>query len=173
MTTEDTAAPGSAATSTESAGTGSAGTGPAIGQIDPRGPRFAAAITSVVLAAAVALGPAWGLPLLIVQTLVFGAGAIFGLKYQPYGWIFRTLVRPRLAAPAEWEDERPPRFAQTVGLGFAVLAVLGAVAGWPVLFYVAAGFALVAALLNAIVNFCLGCEIYLLSKRLFGTSAEA
>jgi len=140
--------------------------------IDPRGQRFAAAVTSVLLALVLILGPALGLPVLIVQTLAFGAGSILGLKYQPWGWIFRTAVRPRLGAPRELEDARPPRFAQTVGLIFGLAALLGAVAGLPVLFYLATGFALVAALLNAIFDFCLGCEIYLLGKRLLGDGAD-
>lgn len=133
--------------------------------VDPRSPRFGAVITSAVLAITAILGPVWGLPLLILQTLAFGGGSIFGLTYQPYGWIYRRFVRPRLAPPAELEDARPPRFAQTVGLVFAVTGLIGAVFSLQLLFYLAVGFALVAALLNAVFDFCLGCEIYLLSKR--------
>ena len=135
------------------------------GLIDPRGQRFAAAITSAMLALTLILGPTAGLWVLIVQTLVFAAGSLLGLQYSPWGLLYRGLVRPRLGPPEELEDARPPRFAQTVGLAFAVVGLIGAVAGLPTLFYVAIGFALVAALLNAIFNFCLGCEIYLLGKR--------
>ncbi|HEX5336166.1 MAG TPA: DUF4395 domain-containing protein [Propionicimonas sp.] len=137
-------------------------------QVDPRGPRFGAAVTTVVLAAVLVLGPSIGLPLLIVQTFAFGAGSLLGLRYQPYGWIFRRFVRPRLGAPAELEDERPPRFAQSVGLLFAAVALIGTFAASPVVFYVATGFALVAATLNAVFDFCLGCELYLLGRRLLG-----
>lgn len=133
--------------------------------IDPRGPRFGAAVTSVVLAAALVLGPGPGLPLLVVQTVAFAAGALLGLRFQPYGWVFRRFVGPRLAPPAELEDERPPRFAQAVGLGFAVVALAGAIPGASVVFYVAVVFALVAALLNAVFDVCLGCELYLLGRR--------
>ena len=140
-------------------------------QVDPRGPRFGAAVTTVVLAAALILGPGLGLPLLIVQTFAFGAGSLLGLRYQPYGWAFRRFIRPRLAAPAELEDERPPRFAQSVGLVFATVALIGAFAGSPVVFYVATGFALIAATLNAVFDFCLGCELYLLGRRLLGKSS--
>lgn len=143
-------------------------------QVDPRSPRFGAGITSVLLALILILGPGSvaGLVVLIIQTLAFAAGSLLGLKSQPWGLIYRQFVRPRLGPPAELEDARPPRFAQTVGLVFA----LGGLAGWifelPVLFYVAVGFALVAALLNAVFDFCLGCEIYLLAKRLSGRSAS-
>ena len=134
--------------------------------VDPRGLRFVAAVTAVLLIAILLLGPVAGLPVLIVQTLAFAAGAVLGLPYQPWSWLFRTLVRPRLGAAAELEDAAPPRFAQAVGLGFAVVGLIGALAGWSALFYVAIGFALVAALLNAVFDFCLGCELYLLVKRL-------
>ena len=142
-------------------------------RIDPRGPRFAAGVTAVILAVVLILGPASGLPLLVLQLLAFGAGAIFGLRYQPWGAVFRYLVRPRLQPPSELEDEAPPRFAQLVGLLFAVVALLGALVGSPVVFYVAVGFALAAALLNAVFDFCLGCELYLLGRRLLGRSRPA
>ncbi len=136
--------------------------------IDPRGPRFGAAVTSVVLAATLLLGPSLGLVLLIIQTFAFGAGALLGLRYQPYGWVFRRFIRPRVGKPDELEDERPPRFAQTVGLVFALAGLAGVLFGLAPLFYVAVGFALVAALLNAVFDFCLGCELYLLGRRLLG-----
>ncbi|WP_051208918.1 DUF4395 domain-containing protein [Propionicicella superfundia] len=142
----------------------------AVSLVDPRSPRFGAAITSVVLIATLLLGPTWGSPLLVLQTLAFAAGSLLGLPFQPYGWVFRTWVRPRLGPPAELEDARPPRFAQTVGLVFALAGLAGAILTLPVLFYVAVGFALVAALLNAVFDFCLGCELYLLVARLRGTA---
>ncbi|SDL09253.1 DUF4395 domain-containing protein [Tessaracoccus oleiagri] len=140
--------------------------------IDPRGPRFGAAVTAVLLGVALVLGPAAGLWLLVVQTIAFAAGALLGLKYQPWGWLYARFVRPRLRPPTDLEDPRPPRFAQAVGLGFAVLALVGALAGVAWLFYVAVGLALAAALLNAVFDFCLGCELYLLGRRL-GAKAAA
>ena len=140
-------------------------------RIDPRGPRFGAAVTSVVLAVTLLLGPQWGLPLLAIQLVAFGLGALLGLRYQPYGWVFRRFVRPRLGAPDELEDERPPRFAQSVGLVFALVGLAGALLAAPAVFYIAVGFALVAALLNAVFDFCLGCELYLLGRRVLARSA--
>ena len=145
---------------------------PTTSRIDARGPRFAAGVTAVILAAALVLGPAAGVALLVVQLLAFAAGAI-GLRYQPWGLVFRHLVRPRLQPPAELEEEAPPRFAQLVGLLFAVAGVLGALLGAAVVFYVAVGFALVAALLNAAFDFCLGCEVFLLGRRLLGRTRPA
>ncbi|MGC3953333.1 MAG: DUF4395 domain-containing protein [Propionicimonas sp.] len=146
-----------------------------VDQIDPRSPRFGAVITSVLLALILILGPTSiaGLVLLIVQTLAFAAGSLLGLKAQPWGIVYRRFVRPRLAPPAELEDSRPPRFAQTVGLVFALAGLAGWLFSLPVLFYIAIAFALVAALLNAIFDFCLGCELYLVGKRVFGGAAGA
>lgn len=143
-------------------------------QIDPRGPRFGAAITAVLLAAALILGPrsTAGFVLLLIQTVAFALGSLVGLHAQPWGIIFRRVLRPRLGAPSELEDARPPRFAQTVGLAFAVLGVIGWAASLPILFYIAVGGALFAALLNALFNFCLGCEIYLWVARIRGRNVQ-
>ena len=132
--------------------------------VDPRGLRFGAAITSVVLAIALVTSAWW---LLALQAMVFALGAV-DLARQPYGIVFRRLVRPRLAPPAELEASGPPRFAQLVGLVFAVVGVAGYLAGVPVLGAVATGFALAAALLNAVFAFCLGCEMHLLLVRAVG-----
>lgn len=135
--------------------------------IDPRGPRFGAAITVLVLAVALIAGPGpIAIVLLIIQSLAFAAGALIGLHAQPYGAIYRAFVRPRLGPPAELEDPAPPRFAQAVGLAFAVVGLLGLLTGTDVVFYVATGMALAAAFLNAAFNFCLGCEMYLVGQRL-------
>lgn len=136
-------------------------------QIDPRGPQFAAAITTVVLAAVLVTAPsAVATVLIAAQAAVFATGAFRGVSHTPYSWLFRTLVRPRLAAPAHLEDAAPPRFAQAVGLAFALTALAGFLLGADLVGLVATGAALAAALLNAAFGFCLGCEIYLLARRL-------
>jgi hypothetical protein len=134
--------------------------------IDPRGPQFAAGLTSLVLIGVLLLAPGTAATVLLAaQALVFAIGAARGVQRTPYSWLFRTLVRPRLGAPEELEDAAPPRFAQAVGLGFAVVGLVGFLLGVDLLGEIAVGFALLAALLNAIFRFCLGCEVYLLIKR--------
>jgi hypothetical protein len=133
--------------------------------VDPRGPRFGAIITSLVLAVVLVTGSGW---LLVAQAVVFGIGALAGLRWAPYGVLFRRFVRPRLAPPAELEAEAPPRFAQGVGLLFAVAGSVGYLAGAPILGVVASAMALVAALLNAAFDVCLGCEVHLRLVRLLG-----
>jgi hypothetical protein len=135
-------------------------------EIDPRGPRFTATVTSLVLAAVLVLPPGRvAITLLVLQTALFAVGATRGIQHTPLAWVFRRVVRPRLAPPTHLEDATPPRFAQGVGLAFAVVALTGYVSGATVVGAVATGFALAAALLNAVFGFCLGCEVYLLLRR--------
>jgi len=131
--------------------------------IDPRGPRFGAVITTVVLAIVLVTGSGW---LLLAQTVVFAVGALAGLRYAPYGIIYRALVRPRLGPPAELEAEAPPRFAQGVGMAFAAIGTVGYLAVSPVVGTVFTAFALAAAFLNAAFDLCLGCHMYLLIQRI-------
>ncbi|HEX7662448.1 MAG TPA: DUF4395 domain-containing protein [Pseudonocardiaceae bacterium] len=130
--------------------------------MDPRGPRFGAWVTTVVLA--VVLATNWW-PLLAVQAVIFGIGAFAGLGYAPYGFIYRYLVTPRLGPTSEREEAAPPRFAQLVGFLFAVVGVFGYAFDLTLLGIIATAFALVAAFLNAAFAFCLGCEVYLLLRR--------
>ncbi|GAB3822532.1 DUF4395 domain-containing protein [Kribbella italica] len=144
-------------------------------QVDPRGLRFAAALTTVVLALTLILNNPWPLA---VQAVVFAIAVAFGVQASPYGQLFKRLVRPRpqtgvvgrgrylFSPPKELEDAAPPRFAQLVGLVFAVLGLIGYFSGAEVLGVVATGFALVAAFVNAAVGLCLGCEAYLLIQRI-------
>lgn len=131
--------------------------------IDPRGQRFSAAITTVVLAVVLLTGWVW---LLGLQAVVFAIGAFVGPAQTPYGWLFKRFVRPRLAAPEHLEHARPPRFAQLVGLVFALIGLVALVAGATTLGLVAVALATAAAFLNAAFGFCLGCEIYLLGRRM-------
>ena len=132
-------------------------------QVDPRGLRFAAGVTTVVLALTLVLNNPWPLA---VQAVVFAISVAFGVQASPYGQLFKRLIRPRLGPPKELEDAAPPRFAQLVGLVFAVIGLIGYFAGVEVLGVVATGFALVAAFVNAAVGLCLGCEAYLLIQRI-------
>jgi hypothetical protein len=138
--------------------------------VDPRGPRFAAWVTTVVLA--VVLVTSWW-PLLAAQAVVFAIGAFAGLRVAPYSLVYRRLVAPRLGPTGEREEAAPVRFAQGVGFGFAVLGTLGYALDVPVLGVVATAFALAAAFLNAAFAFCLGCETYLLIRRFTPTKERA
>ena len=133
--------------------------------LDARGPRFGALLTTIVLAAVLVTG---SLPLLVWQLSVFALGAFIGPQASPYAWIYRTVVKPRLRGDVPTEDTRPPQFAQIVGFLFALTATVALIFDASALFTVATGFALAAAFLNSVFNFCLGCEMYLLIARARG-----
>ncbi len=137
--------------------------------VDPRGVRFAAALTTVVLALVLVTGSVW---LLAAQTVVFALGAFAGLRFAPYSVLYRTALAPRLGPPTEREDAAPVRFSQTVGFAFAVVGVLGYATGLTALGLVATALALVAAFLNAAFDYCLGCELYGLIARFRSTRSK-
>ncbi|KAB1664452.1 DUF4395 domain-containing protein [Pseudoclavibacter sp. CFCC 13611] len=149
--------------------------------IDPRAPRFGANITWVLLLVVLFLnlveGPGirpgetggvlarpsfW---LLLVVTLLFAWGAFLGAKTHPYSVLFRAVVRPRLAPPEQLENPRPPRFAQLVGFVFTAVALVLALLGVPWGLFAPTAVAFVAAFLNGVFGYCLGCEVYLLLAR--------
>jgi hypothetical protein len=134
-------------------------------QVDPRGLRVSAGITAVVLALVLVTPEPVNVVLLAIQVAVFAVAALVSLRLSPYAVLFAMVLRPRIGAPAELEDSRPPRFAQGVGLVFTGAALVAFLAGAATVGYVATGFALVAALLNASVGLCLGCEFYLALRR--------
>ena len=130
--------------------------------IDARGPRYSAALTSIVLSIALVTESS-----LIIgfQLAVFLTAVIFGLRRSIYGLIYRNLIQPRLSGPVPSEGEAAPRFAQLIGALFAFVALLGGVCGNSAVFFIATSFALGAAFLNAAFGFCLGCQFYLLIFR--------
>ena len=137
--------------------------------IDPRGPRFGAGITAVLLL--VVIGLSLGgliVPALIIfaaQTLLFAWGAFAGIQRHPYGLLFKRLVRPRLKPPAELEDPVPPTFAQGVGFFITAIGVILTLLGLTLALPIAAALAFIAAFLNSVFGYCLGCQIYLLLVR--------
>jgi hypothetical protein len=130
--------------------------------IDARGPRFGAVLTSVVLALALVTHSA---VLIALQLIVFAIGAFISPTKIPYSFLYKKFVKPRLKGEVPLEDVRPPKFAQLVGFLFAATALAGSIAGSSAVFTVAVGLCLAASFLNAAFNFCLGCQIYLLSVR--------
>lgn len=151
---------------------------PAAPGIDPRGPRFGAAITSVLLLVTVGLALVTPISatavdrllepaalLLVVLVALFAWGAFAGIQRHPYGALFRALVAPRLGPPSEREDPAAPTFAQGVGLLVTGTGLVLHLLGVPGALAVAAAAAFVAAFLNAAFAYCLGCQMYVLLVR--------
>jgi hypothetical protein len=130
--------------------------------VDPRGPRFSAWMTTVVLAVVLLTG--WW-RLLAAQTVLFAMCAFITLKLNPWGHVYRRAIQPRLEPTTEREEAAPLRFAQGVGFVFALIGTVGYAAGLTTLGVVATSAALVAALLNAAFGLCLGCEMFLVLRR--------
>lgn len=137
--------------------------------IDPRSPRFGAGITAIFLLATIFLSLVGAsVAAVIVLTaiaLLFAWGAFAGIRRHPYGALFRRVIRPRLPAPTELEDPTPPTFAQGVGLVITGIGVVLGLVGlaWAVPLFAALAF--VAAFLNSVFGYCLGCQMYLLGVR--------
>ncbi|WP_071287793.1 DUF4395 domain-containing protein [Mycolicibacterium llatzerense] len=145
-------------------------------QVDVRGPRFAAWVTTGVLIAALlvsAASPIAAAVILGIQAVVFAIGAVGGPRKHPYGRIFATFIVPRLAPVTEKEPAAPLKFAQLVGLLFAIAGTVGFATGITALGLGATAFALIAAFLNAAFGICLGCQIYPLVARLRRTAIPA
>jgi hypothetical protein len=146
-----------------------ASSAPAPSGIDPRSPRFGAGITAALLLVDLFLAlvgaTAAAAVLLVVIALLFAWGAFAGIRRHPYGALYRALIRPRLAPPTELEDPAPPTFAQGVGLLVTAVGLVLFLVGVPLALPVAAALAFVAAFLNAVFGYCLGCQLYLLLVR--------
>ncbi|WP_062070300.1 DUF4395 domain-containing protein [Demequina sediminicola] len=135
-------------------------------QVDPRGVRFGASITLAIALVAVLAGPTTvGLVAMALLVVLFAPGATVGPQATVQSWLFIRLVRPRIGPPTETESFRPPRFAQQMGFAMAILALVLGLVGVGIGFYVFAAMVLVASFLNAVFNFCLGCEIYLAVRK--------
>ena len=138
-------------------------------QVDVRGPRFAAWVTTAVLVVTLivsGISPLAAAVILGAQAVIFAIGAVAGPRRHPYGLVFANVVAPRLGPVREREPVAPLKFAQLVGLVFAVLAVAGFASGAFLIGVVATAAALVAAFLNAAFGICLGCQLYPLVVRL-------
>jgi hypothetical protein len=127
--------------------------------IDPRGHRFGAGLSAILLVASFAAG--W-VPGVFLALLSIGTSAAFGLKYSIYGAIWRRIVKIARLGPTEPEHEYPPRFAQTLGsialIGSLIAFAFGATT---IAWILALGVAGLQSLL-AVTGYCLGCRLYFL-----------
>lgn len=140
-----------------------------IPQVDVRGPRTIAWLTTAVLVATLivsAFSTGGAAVILGAQAVVFAIGAAFGPRRHPYGVVFRRLVAPRLGPVTDREPVPPLKFAQLVGFVFAVAGTAAFAVGAPVAGLLFTALALFAALLNAAFGICLGCLLYPIAVRL-------
>ncbi len=127
--------------------------------IDPRGHRFGAGVSAVLLVVAAISGTPW---LVAVVLVSIGVSAAFGLRYSIYGIVWRRIAAGAGLGKVEPEHEYPPRFAQVLGSTALTLALIAFLAGATTLGWV---FALAVAALQtllAVTGYCLGCRLYFL-----------
>jgi hypothetical protein len=127
-------------------------------RIDPRGHRFGAGLSVLILAAAFLLNVPVAVP---VVAVALGVSALFGTQYSVLGRLWPAVRRVlRLRPPAELESEFPPRFAQLLGtLGLGLATILFA-AGFAPVGWLLAGAVAALQLVLAVTGYCLGCRLY-------------
>ena len=132
---------------------------PAARMIDPRGHRFGAGLSALLLIGSFLVNQPIGVA---IALLSIGTSAAFGLRYSIYGAIWRRLARALRLAKTEPEHEYPPRFAQTLGSVALILSLIGFAGGAPVIGWLLAGAVAALQSVLAITGFCLGCRLYFL-----------
>lgn len=138
-------------------------------QVDPRLLRFSAGATASVLAVVlliVDVARPLGLGLLASQAAVFAFTAFVSFQWSLWAQIYARFIWPRIGAPPELEDARPPRFAQFFSFVFTALALTFFAVGVDVAGYSLTALTFGVAALNASTGLCLGCKAYLLIRRL-------
>ena len=123
--------------------------------IDPRGQRFGAGLSAIVLAVAFLLNLPW---LAVLVGVNLGISSFFGTRFFLPGRPWKAVKRTLKLGPTEPEHEYPPRFAQALGFTFLALAGVAFLVGAAPL-----GWLLVAAVaalqtLLAVTGICVGCR---------------
>lgn len=134
--------------------------------IDARLPKFNQGVLTAVLAVSFALNFWYPVP---IMALVLGLGTAFGANANPVMLAFVKILKPRLGPPKELEDPRPPRFAALLGTIFLAAATVCFVAGLSLAGWILTLIVAVLAFIAAAFNFCVGCELYVIVRRQFGS----
>ena len=127
--------------------------------VDPRGQRFGAGVSAVILVAAFLVDqPA----IVAIVAVAMFASSAFGTRYWLLGKPWPAIRRSLRLGPTELEHEYPPRFAQALGvvflgLGLILIALQLTLVGW-----VLVGAVIGLQTLLAATGFCLGCRLYFL-----------
>lgn len=133
---------------------------PTARQIDPRGHRFGAALSVVILTVAFLANVQ---PFVPAVGVALGVSAFYGTRYsvlgRPWPHVRRAL---RIGPPRELESEVPPRFAQMFGATVLALATLLFAVGQSGAGWLVAGAVATLQLVLAATGYCLGCRLYFL-----------
>ncbi len=142
-----------------------------IEQLDPRGPRFGAGISSILMLVVIYLSLDSATELLALWVMGFAVvmftfGSLLGPARHPYSYLYKYTLRKFLKAPAYLEPATPVHFAQVIGLIITGTGLALGLLGVPYALPIAAAGAFIAAFVNAVFAYCIGCQMYLGLKRL-------
>jgi hypothetical protein len=140
-------------------------------QLDPRGPRFGAGISALLMLIVIYLSldpdsEQLALSVMGFAVLMFTFGSLLGPGKHPYSYLYKYTLRKFLKAPAYLEPATPVHFAQVIGLVITSLGLTLGLVGVPYALPIAAAAAFMAAFVNAVFAYCIGCQMYLGLKRL-------
>jgi Domain of unknown function (DUF4395) len=115
-------------------------------------------LSIVTLTLSVTAGDGW---LWITAALAYGfiARVLTGPTLSPLGAFAMKVVAPRLG-PAKPVPGPPKRFAQGVGAVVTVAAVVGLATGYPIATQALLGLMIIAAGLESIFAYCIGCKVF-------------
>ena len=128
-------------------------------QIDPRGSRFGAGFSAVILGVAFVFDQPVVVALVAIAMLASAAlGTQYWLLARPWPYIRKALRLGKV----EPEHEYPPRFAQALGVVFLGLGLLLLAARVTPVGWLLVGAVVALQTLLAVTGFCLGCRLYFL-----------
>ncbi|MFZ9628928.1 MAG: DUF4395 domain-containing protein [Ilumatobacteraceae bacterium] len=98
--------------------------------------------------------------LLLPLAYGFVARVLCGPRFSPLGRLVTEVITPRLRTEHRFVPGPPKRFAQGVGAAFSVGALVAVAVGAPTASYALVGGLAIAASLEAVFSFCLGCTVF-------------
>jgi hypothetical protein len=141
------------------------------GQLDPRGPRFGAGITSMLMLIVIYLSLEsstidLALAVMTFSVVMFVLGSTLGPAKHPFSYLYKFTLRKFLKEPSFLEPAKPVHFAQVIGLAVTGSGLALHFIGVPNALPISAALAFLAAFVNAVFAYCIGCQMYLGLKRL-------
>ncbi|MCU1352907.1 MAG: glutaredoxin/malate transporter fusion protein [Acidimicrobiales bacterium] len=132
--------------------------------VDEVSARLVAAGVVVLTVTTIVTGQAW---LTAVLAYGFAARVLAGPTLSPLGQLATRVVRPRLRIAARPVPGPPKRFAQAIGATLSIsAAVLHLAFGRTTLALVLVGAIALAATLESVFGYCIGCKLFGLLMRL-------
>jgi hypothetical protein len=131
---------------------------------NPVNEKAARVVAGVVLATTVVILATGWYWLLIPLAYGFWARALTGPKLSPLGWLAQNVIAPRLG-PRRPVPGPPKRFAQGMGAAMSTVALVAWLAGDHALADAMLALFVLAAGLESIVGYCLGCRVFAVLMR--------